>query len=561
MKRYLAEYRGLMAALGVFVVMVHGSKLSSGIIGIDTEDIIRLQGDFYTGWQQSGRQGLVLLKRLLGTFDFNPYFAGGMTLVLLWAAVLAFLSLWESVWKEASQRQGAAQRQESAAWGKVVGGFLWISHPVLTEQLYFSLQSVEICMGLLLTALALHLARRGIQKRHKGYIAGCFLLLLLILSLYQIFAVVYVFGVLSMLALQFFGGIVRDKRVGYTEIWKAVLSHGGLFLAAFSVNMVITGLFFNAGAAYLSGQIQWGRVSIKEGFLRILDHGFRVCTGYRSLYYNAGFGLLALAVACLAVRKVWKHRRDLYGLLWLLMVAALLSTPFWMTFLCAGAPVVRSQLVLPAVTCFMAYLADRLGDVTSQMGDMTRQLGAVTRRLGDVTHQLGAVTHRLVGNRGRFGTRKAVVKNGIVMAAVLVSAIVILCQVQTTLRLYYTDACRYEQDAALGRDIINAADNIGSADGLVVIGSRPFSPNNACVVGETIGHSFFDFDTGVEPQCYWSTRRVVGFLHTLGYHIGHAPSEVCLAAVRDSAGKPDFPQEGSVWRMGDVVVVKLSDCL
>ena len=527
MKKYLAEYRGLMISLGVFVVMVHGSKLGSGIVGIDTEDIIRLQGDFYTGWMQSGRQGLVLIKRLLGTFDFNPYFAGGMTLALLWAAVLAFLSLWDSVWKEASQRQGTSQRQnvspkqESAAWGKVVGGFVWISHPVLTEQLYFSLQSVEICMGLLFTALALHLARRGIQKRHKGYIASCFLLLLLILSLYQIFVVVYVFGVLSMLVLEFAGGLARDEKSGCAQIWKSVLSHGGLFLAAFSVNMVITGLFFNAGAAYLSGQIQWGRISIKEGFLRILDHGFKVCTGFHSLYFNAGFGLLALAVVCLAVRKVWKHRRDLYGLLWLLMTAALLSTPFWMTFLCAGAPVVRSQLVLPAVTCFMAYLVDRMGD----------------------------------------GTRKAVAKNWMVMAAVLVSAIVILCQVQTTLRLYYTDACRYEQDAVLGREIIYAADNIGSGDSLVVIGSRPFSPNNACVVGETVGHSFFDFDTGVEPQCYWSTRRAVGFLHILGYNIGHASREACLDAVADSAGKPVFPQEGSVWRMGDVVVVKLSDCL
>lgn len=571
MKKDISKYCSRILLLGVFVFLVHGAKLNSPIIGIDTEDIIRLQGDFYTGWRQSGRQGLILSKLLLGTFEFNPYFAGLMTLLFFGGAVWAFLRLWDNVWEAADPAGAGCSRSESGSllpWGWLAAGFLWISHPVMTEQLYFSLQSLEICAGLLLTALSLYLARRGVEEGRKSCVSACFFLLLVIFSMYQVFVVVYVFGVLSMLVLKFAGELKlwgTDQRTtcgagggtglksaeGAVEsggklslsagMWKAVFQHGALFLAAFGVNMIITGAFFNAGSGYLSGQIQWGCVSPKEGIFRILDHGFRVCTGWNSLYYNAGFGLLCLAAAWLALRAVMRLERSrrMAGVLWLLLLAALLSTPFWMTFLCAGAPVVRSQLVLPAVTGFLAYFVFK----------MSRQAG-------------------LAGRSG--GSRKAPVGGRRLWKALgaVILTLVIWSQVQTTLRLYYTDECRYQQDAALGRELITAAKRLeGSADsaiagnmGLVVVGSRPFSPNNACVAGETIGHSFFDFDTEVEPECYWSTRRVVGFLHTLGYDIGHASRENCEKAVEDSSGRPCWPQEGSVWRMGDVIVVKLSEC-
>lgn len=550
MEKNIERYRSRIVIMGLFVFLVHGGKLYNGAIGIDTEDIIRLGEDFYPGWQQSGRQGLVLLKRLLGTVVFNPYFAGLLTVLLLAAAASLFLLLWDWEW------ENSAPAGILPVWGWLLPGFLWVSHPVLTEQLYFSLQSLEICGGFLLTAAALYFSMRGICEKRAVYIAAGFFLLLLTFSMYQVFVVLYVFGVLSMLVLRFAGALLKQdggqnavefgdaggeeavksgcvrgeearrkqggKETEAGKLWRTAFAHGGLFLSAFGVNMVMTHVFFADRSAYLTGQIQWGHMTWKEGLLRILDHGFRVCTGWNSLYYSIGFGLLALAALWLGGRLVWRsaRRRPGTGILWLLMLAALCSTPFWMTFLCGGAPVVRSQLVLPAVTGFLAYFVFRL---RGTQGEENRWAG------------------------------------GLLVPALF---IVVWGQVQTTMRLYYTDECRYEQDAALGRELITQIERLDdvSGTGLAVVGSHSFSPNNACVTGETIGRSFFDYDTQVQPECYWSTRRVVGFLHTLGYDIGHASKENCQKAVEESLIRPSWPQEGSVWRMGDTVVVKLSDC-
>ena len=64
-KENFLKYRSHIIIMGLFVFLLHGAKLNSDIIGIDTEDLIHLQEGFYDGWLQSGRYGLVGLKYLL----------------------------------------------------------------------------------------------------------------------------------------------------------------------------------------------------------------------------------------------------------------------------------------------------------------------------------------------------------------------------------------------------------------------------------------------------------------------------------------------------------------
>lgn len=511
----MGKYSSRIVIMGLFVFLVHGAKLHSNVIGIDTEDIIRLQEDFYPGWLQSGRQGLVLLKMLLGTYDFNPYFAGMMTVLLLLAVPGAFLLLWD-------QKAGFTGDNPGMVCAWLACGCLWVSHPALTEQLYFSLQSLEICAGMLLTALALYLTGRGNRKKAWFWmLAGA--LLVLTFSMYQIFVVMYIFGAVSVLLLQYQRSLqesVRDA-LSVRSMMLGVCPYAGTFLAAFGVNCWITGRFFSERISYVSGQIQWGCIPLRENILRIGKHGLSVCTGWASLHYNAAFGLLcagAVAVAVLFVRKYCRGRKGV-GCVWLLLVLALLSMPFWMTFLCGGAPVIRSQLVLPAVTGFLAYFCIQ-------------------------------TCIRMKGKRPVF-----------LWIFCGISLLGIWIQSQVTLRLYYTDSCRYEQDAALGRELITKLKEV-SGEGrypLVIVGSRPFEPNNACVMGEIIGYSFFDYDLSVEPEGFWNSRRVVGLLHTLGYRINHASREDTARALEDSVGMPVWPGEGSVRLINDVIVVKLSD--
>lgn len=514
--------------MGLFVFLIHGAKLNSNIIGIDTEDIIRLQGDFYGGWLHTGRQGLVFVKGLLGSLGFNPYFAGMAALVFLWVGVAAFFLLWE---REAGE----------GTWKSVpllAGAFLWISHPVLTEQLYFSLQSMEICLGFGLTALALYLSRQAAGKKSLWRGAVAALLLVCTFSMYQVFVALYIFGVVTLLLLRY-GRMLADsaeaegtsggngmsvqsgaEKLSGRRMLLGILPYIGIFMTAFLVNTIITAVFFSS-SSYLEGQVMWGRIDIKDNLLGIVHHVGKVCTGLKGIHFNPVFGLLCLLFVILSVRFVRRFCKGRAGVaaVWLLLSLALLACPFLMTLVVGAAPAVRSQLVLPAATGFLGYLNIRLA--SADKGCVFRYAAA---------------------------------------AAAFVCAAGVWLQAQTSLRLYYTDACRYEQDVALGRELIpEIVKYQGGLDRpLVVVGRREFAPNNACLAGEVIGRSFFDYDTLVEPMYYWSSRRIIGFLHTLGFDCRHASLEGTAAAVEYSAEMPSWPEEGSVQVYENMVVVKLS---
>ena len=81
MKEYFEKYSSRILLMGLFVFLIHGAKLHSGIVGIDTEDIIHIQNDFYGGWLNTGRQGLWFLKWITNSLNFQPYMAGLLTII------------------------------------------------------------------------------------------------------------------------------------------------------------------------------------------------------------------------------------------------------------------------------------------------------------------------------------------------------------------------------------------------------------------------------------------------------------------------------------------------
>lgn len=540
---------GLLIAF--FVLLVHGSRLSSQVIGIDTEDIIRLQGDFYEGWLISGRQGLVLLKRLLGNYQFNPYYTGAMTLLLLWGAVIAFIKIWELSLESKPCRDGEIQKLTNYAW--LTGAFLWISHPVLAEQFYFTLQSMEICVGFLLTAGAVYLIMCAVGRHRdghtvweedqsnspgrpgeQGYLTGRRIILwlagtllaMLTFTIYQAFVVFFIFGALSVLLLDVQRAIWSGERLRCRQFIGRILPWAASFFLAFAGGSLVGTVLCGKGD-YLTSQIQWGEVTFRQNILRILKHIADVLTGYSSVYFHFVFGFLCLSSFLLSLVFLWKKCKSIWlGILWMCLLLALMSTPFWMTILCGGAPVIRSQLILPAVTGYLAYYTLRLFVLL------------------------------LSEHEGSCGKEKM-----LFWAVTAVCVTGIFGQSQVTLRLYYTDACRYEQDAALGRELILAVEKEAQGERypVVTIGSRPFSPNNACLVGETIGHSFFDHDTQVEPSMYWSSRRVIGFFHTLGFNAAHATPEMTWQAIENSKEMPVWPEDGSVRLVDGVIIIKLSN--
>lgn len=517
MKEYLSKYKYHVIWAGILVLLVHGAKLNSNIVGIDTEDLIHLGTPFYDGWLNTGRQGLVLLKYLTASVEYNPYFAGLMTLVFLMLSVTAFMMLWDRT---------NNMTKSSNMWIAVGCMALWVSHPVLVEQFYFTLQGAEIGMGMLLTVLALWLVYRAGQQKGRTklvFYGLCTSILVLTFSIYQIFVVFFIFGAVTLLILD----VLHENSVkkGISGVVRDVVPYVGVFLAAFVCNSIITKLFFSE-SDYLSSQIRWGQLSLRDCIYTIAVHGRDVLTGQNSIFYDWTYGILCV-IGLLAVVMLVKR----YGFSLIFYYVALMTTPFLMTVVCADVPAIRSQLVLPAMTGFVLYL--------------------------DVI----LVTKLVETEKAKKGEHRANIifwQNVVLMAVCLIG---VVSQMQVSLRLYYTDACRYAEDEALGRALIEELEPLIGEDDtpIVVIGSHEFHGNHACAEGEIIGLSIFEHDVEEEPRFYWSTRRVVGFLHALGYDCEQLPDKNVPYAERFAEDMGVWPAENSIEHAGDMIVIKLSE--
>ena len=89
------------------------------------------------------------------------------------------------------------------------------------------------------------------------------------------------------------------------------------------------------------------------------------------------------------------------------------------------------------------------------------------------------------------------------------------------------------------------------------IGERNVELGGNPLLGDTIGHSFFQWDA---DSSVGVTGRVASFFETFGMLMGAPTQEEYDEAAAACEGRPMWPAEGSVFRIRDgLVAVKLSD--
>lgn len=79
------------AFLGIMLWVAYGMKLSHLSISHDTEAIISVPDSLYDSWVSMGRYGLLLLKKIFGLYQFNPWLAS----VLMFLAMMSGAVIWE----------------------------------------------------------------------------------------------------------------------------------------------------------------------------------------------------------------------------------------------------------------------------------------------------------------------------------------------------------------------------------------------------------------------------------------------------------------------------------
>lgn len=518
---FLKRNQTILLLLSIFTFLLHGDKLFSTNSGIDTEKIIFENEELYESWLGIGRQGLVLLKWALGQLRYNPYFAAILTLVFLVTGVAVFGFLFEYVQK-ASIPRGAF----------FLFGAILISHPILTEQLYFSLQGAEVSLAFILCAGSLLFAHRFAIRR---LLAGrnrvesitsfvCSVLLLFpTLGVYQAFAPLYLFGILALGCLHApdaSGGRIPSVRYEIRYLFKLC----SIFLTGFLLNQGITMLFFS-NSNYLRQQVQWDFTQIGVGVKRILSHVRDVALG-NGVFYFQTFLWLALVLFALRIRHGRRQLREgrwTFGIFYwrLVLLLGLYASPFFLTVLLGERPVIRGQLVLPFTMGFMTYLSVLLAK--------------------DV-----------------FADKKRWIPGGIVLLGLLT----VWQEADITSRLYYTDAVRYQEDfwlaGNLKQDIARFTNTCDYHGAVVFVGKRKAPGNCATITGDVMGQSLFAWDTQVEPENFWSSSRIIGFMHCMGTNYQEPTKEQTVRATKLAKEMPCYPAEGSIAWQEDIVVVKLS---
>ena len=504
LRDYLKRNYNLWIIVFLLGLVSHGSMLLSKSIGIDTEDIITLQDLFYGGWLETGRQGLVLLKIIFGTQVFNPYFSGAATLVFMTLACV----LWTYLFSYISGKEHKVANMSFSA--------ILLFSPLITEQFYFKLQSMEITLGFCLMAVSLLLLYQMIEvNKYRSKVLcfiGAILLNVLLFSLYQVMVPLFIFGAGVCFGLHYFFSTKEN------EDWKDFGRFIGIyilvFLVSFVANQIITSAFFS-GSDYLTSQIRWFSQSFKDCLINIYWHVRDVMLG-KSLYYAKTFILYCVLFIVLGVLNILGSKNKKAKILGVFSILLILSSPFYMTLICGNAPVVRSQLVLPFTLAFLVYV-----------------LFLFVRDKRNVTIALLALCI-LTG----------------------------YTQLRYTMQLNYTDSVRYESDVRIASSImeeINQLENETYSYPVVFIGKHSAELNNSCIKGDTIGYSFFEWDTDVEPYSFFSTRRILGFMHTLGGNYIQGNVEQFTMAREHSKSMNNWPMQGSIELHDGVVIVKLSD--
>ncbi len=508
-KNYLTKYKFYWLIIGVLNVLCHGSMLLSDSIGIDTEAIIAEELDFYKSWLYTGRPGLVLLKYVFDAMSFNPYLTG--------IGTIAFITLNCILWTYLFFNITGKENK----FGILVFSSIFSVHSIITEYFYFKLLSMEAAFCFCLIAVSVLLAHRfSLYKKWINFFIAI-PLAYVAFSSYQAMNGLWLFGAVACFFLYYYFQILkRNDTIACKQLWLYIGRFIAVFLSAFLLNQFITKLFFS-GSTYLDSQFRWGKDSVRVCLMNILDFIIKVMKGEKFFFVKTFPAyIMILIVLCGIMLFCYRKQHGKYlgvGVLFLLILS-----PFFLNIVLGGETVIRSMLILPHTLAFMAYIL----------------------YLFD------------------FSFMQKKFRKIVIIAFTALNLFTAYTQMRYTLLLNYTDDVRYQGDIRLANSLIEEINKLQDEEysyPLVFIGSKSSELNPSCIYGECIGYSIFEWDTDVNPKNYYSTKRIVGFMNTMGLDYEYATKEDVIEMTDFAIHMESWPKVGSIKIINDILVIKLSD--
>ena len=144
LKSYISSNSYEVFIIIFFALLSYGIKLFNVTISHDTEAILSVPDSLYGSWIGMGRYGAVILKKIIGTYLFNPYIAEFMALTcFVFGAVF---------WSYLFYRAG--MKNQKFLW---IFGSVFITSIITAEQTAFLLQSYEVSLSYLFISVSIFL--------------------------------------------------------------------------------------------------------------------------------------------------------------------------------------------------------------------------------------------------------------------------------------------------------------------------------------------------------------------------------------------------------------------
>lgn len=434
--------------------LCYGSKVVYSSNQFDTIQMFAEYEWTIDWWLAIGRFSLVFMKRIFENGLLSVYFSDFLTMIFFVLAAISwsfFLSIYAPI---------SLQKRE---W--VLGG-LFISTPVMAEQISFSLQNWEVMTGFVLIPLAIYLFFDGYKERNYYSMFLSAIILSWTVGLYQNFLSIYVLGFLMVLLFKI-DTISENRKVLFLclNFFCVFILGTGLY---FCMSTILQKYYGITASSYLFENIKWMKRPVMDSLYCVIEYIkgliFSSQNYYSSIVYGITFLLFFLeGFFVKSIHRLWN-----IGIRLLIILS-----PFYFSILFGDGLLFRMQTILP-LTFGIA----------------------------------GWNLYSIICSK----------RQNIKGVCICFLIIIILRHSQIIIHAFYSDCCAYNQDVVLARQIkadINADFPENVSDKIIFLNAKTKTtsiPDN--VYYENIGSSLFSILWMNDHGRYW---RLTDFYNYLGY--------------------------------------------
>jgi hypothetical protein len=387
----------------------------------------------------------------------------------------------------------------------------------------------ELVLGLCLSALASYLLFSLLDRK----IGPCFIVFVLFatafllwgIASYQAILVYYVVGCI-ITYLFYYRAMLESNRVAIVTEIKHICFWAIHLIVTYGIYQIVTKKYFS-GSVYLESMNNWKGNDFFTVLNGVVDAIKNVYRGTDVYYTHGMLWILVLIVLDMLYRLLFQKENKLQErILYVVVELALLVSPFLLFFYLGNSILLRTQFPFALYT------------------------GATAMFLGGNILRIG-----------RNQKKKHMLATGGYVVLCLAVLLVTAQQMETNLRLWYTDDMCNQQDLAVAQKICSDISSLGLGEEypVVFLGKKQVSLNTACLQCDMFGVSNFTWDYSSPTG---SNIRTILYIGTaLGVWYGGGDDTQKNAAIEKGSSMPSYPNAGYVSYDGDsgCIIVKLSE--